>query len=268
VTTLERLRAREVDERLVAIAELAACEHPEPEELHALGECLGGERKVIQRRAAEAFATLHQRGVAVTETLLAALQSARWQQRWGAAYALSRMGAAPALSLPVLLECLGVDDGDVRWAAANILVHLEYRLEVVAGLHHLLTTGNPAQRKMAAYCLRDLPASSPAIKQALSAALQALFTALDDAEPNVRLAAMSSLARLCTERATLAARVVALLGDPDPGVRRAAAAALGNLGEVSEPVLAALQDAAASPDPSLQRAAVRSLALLRAAPTG
>jgi HEAT repeat protein len=257
VSTLDRLRAAELDDRLAAVAELAAREHPEPEELHALGACLGSEHKVLQRRTAEALAGLHQRGVAVTHVLLAALESPGPRQRWGAAYALSRIGAAPAQALPVLLECLGEDDGDVRWAAATILVHMEDTPVLVDALHNLLVTGNAAQRKMAAYCLRDVEARTPAVEQALDAAL-------DDAEPSVRMAAMSSLARLCTDRATLARRLVTLLGDVDEGVRRATAVVLGSLGEPSEPVLTALRDAAASADPSLQRAAMRALRRLQA----
>jgi HEAT repeat protein len=257
VSTLEQLRADDFEDRLAAVAELATREHAEPEELDALGECLGSEHKLLQRRAAEAFAALHQRGVAVTNVLLSALQSAGPRQRWGAAYALSRIGAAPAPALPVLLECLGVNDGDLRWAAANILVHMAHTPALVEAVHHLLMTGNPAQRKMAAYCLRDLEARTPAVEQALCAAL-------NDAEPRVRMAALSSLARLCTDRATLAPRVVTLLDDVDEGVRRATAVVLGTLGERSEPVLAALRHAAASTDPSLQRAALRALRCLRA----
>jgi HEAT repeat protein len=257
VTTLERLRASQLDERLAAVAELAARADVEREELEELCECLGAEPKVLQRRAAEALTALHQRGLAVTPLLLAALQAGSRQQRWGAVYALSRMGAAPAPALPVLLECLGVDDGDVRWAAADILVHMEQVPDRFDALRNLLATGNPAQRKMAAYCLRDLEARSEAIEPAL-------FAALHDAEPSVRMAAMSSLARLYPERPTLAHHVVLLLADPDAGVRRAAAVVLGTLRAPSAPVLAALREAAASADPSLQRAALRSLRQLHA----
>jgi len=257
VTVLQRLRAPRLDERLAAVAEMVGRAHVDAEELHALGECLGGEPKVLQRRAAEAFATLHQRGIAVTDTLLGILQAAGRQQRWGAAYALSRLGAAPLAALPVLLEGLGANDGDLRWAAADALVHMEPAPESAAALRHLLADGTPSQRKMAAYCLRDLPVRSPAIEQAL-------FAALDDPEPRVRLAAMSSLARVCHERAGLAARVAAMLGDTDAGVRRAAAAVLGGLGTPTDTVLAALHRAASSADLSVQRAALRSLRLLGA----
>jgi HEAT repeat protein len=256
VTIVDRLRTSALDERLAAIAELAAHEHPEPGELQALAACLGSPPKVLQRHAAEAFAALHRQGVAVTALLLAGLQAPDRQQRWGAAYALSRIGPAPAQALPVLLECLGVDDGDLRWAAADILVHMARDTHLVGALQQLLADGNPAQRKMAAYCLRDLEVRTPAVEQAVRAALA-------DAAPGVRMAAILGLARLGSERAALALQVAAMLTDADAGVRRAAAAALGTLGESTEPVLAALHAAAASPDPSLQRAATGALHRLR-----
>jgi hypothetical protein len=257
VTTRERVSGGDLDKRLAAVAELATRPQVEASDLHWLCACLGSGLKLLQRRAADACAALHRRGIAVTPVLLAALRAAAWEQRWGAVYALSRIGAAPADALPVLQEGLGVEDGDVRWAAADILVHMEPVPARLDALRNLLATGNPAQRKMAAYCFRDLEARAPAIAQALCAALH-------DTEPSVRLAAMSSLARLGADREALAHRVARMLGDPDAGVRRAAAVVLGTLGTPSAPVLAALRDAAASPDPSLQRAAVRSLRLLRA----
>jgi HEAT repeat protein len=184
------------------------------------------------------------------------LRSTAPRQPWGAAFALSLLGVPPPETLPVLLACLGGDDGDIRWAAANILVRIHDVPQLIEMLQDALRAGNPAQRKMAAYCLRDLDARSPAIERAL-------FDALNDADPGVCIAAMASLARLSAHRAAVAARLIVVLDDPKAGVRRAAAAVLGALGDVSQPVVAALRAAAASPDASLRRAAERSLRLLR-----
>ena len=41
-------------------------------------------------------------------------------------YGLSRLGPAPPESLPTVLDALGSDDGDVRWAAAAILAGINY----------------------------------------------------------------------------------------------------------------------------------------------
>jgi hypothetical protein len=117
-----------------------------------------------------------------------ALGSPLARQRWGAAFALARLGDPPLETLPVVLETLGGDDGDLRWAAAEILRRVPERARVVEALEGLLRTGNGAQRKMSLYCLRDLGARAPEIEQS---ALWALGDELRD----VRLAAIAWLAR-------------------------------------------------------------------------
>src|SRR5262249_37316041 len=160
--------------------------------------CLGHARKLVQRRAAETFAALAGRGVAVGPVLRRMLAAADARARWGAAYALALVGDPPAEVVPVLLETLGLDDGDLRWAAADVLRGLAGREALVPRLCALVGRGNPAQRKMALYCLRDLDARTPAVEAAA-------HDALDDAEPNVRLAAIATLARLALDRDAAAA---------------------------------------------------------------
>jgi len=255
VSRSEALRSAAVADRLAAIAALTAQGSADPEELAALVECLAHPAKAVARRAAEACGVLSRRGVGVRDVLLRHLTAPDMRRRWGAAFALSMLGEPPPESAAALLEALGCDDGDIRWAAADILRRLQGRPDLLDRLCALLREGNAAQRKMAAYCLRDLDARRDVVAPALSAAL-------DDSEPAVRLAAMSALARLCVDRAAAARRIALRLSDVDAGVQRAAAATLGQLGERSEPVLAALRAAAGSSDTSLQRAANRSLRIL------
>src|SRR5439155_327659 len=118
MTRAERLRAPDPEICRAAIAELVERGRATPEELAALADCLGAGRKVVERPAAEAFAALAARGAPVEDVLLAALASPLPRRRWGAAFALSLVGNPPAATLPVLLETLGDDDGDLRWAAA------------------------------------------------------------------------------------------------------------------------------------------------------
>src|SRR5207245_2588860 len=82
-------------------------------------------------------------------------------------------------------------------------------------LRGLLQTGNAAQRKMALYCLRDLDVRAPDLDEAL-------VRLLDDEDRDVQLAAISSLARLATDRAGAAARLMRALDARDPRLRRAA----------------------------------------------
>jgi HEAT repeat protein len=254
MTAAQRLRSVDVAERLAAMADVVAQGGADAATLDALAACLGDTRKIIQRRAAETFAAL---GASAGDMLLQLLQSDVVRQRWGAAYALSLLGVAPPVALPALVEALASDDGDVRWAAGNILARMRGQTAVVDALRELLASGTAAQRKMAAYCLRDLDVRAPDTERALLAALH-------DADTNVRLAAISCLARLAIDRGVVGQCLTELLSDPDVSVQRVAAAALGLLGERAPAVLTALQAARTSADASLQRAAERSLRLLEA----
>jgi HEAT repeat protein len=259
MTLADRLRSADPDERSAAIAEIARRTSVEAGELEALADCLGHARKAIQRPAADACAALSAQGIDVRPVLAAALASPLARQRWGAAFAFARLGAPPLETLPVVLETLGGDDGDLRWAAAEILRRVPERARVVAALEDLLRSGNGAQRKMSLYCLRDLGVRAPEIEQAA-------LSALGDELREVRLAAIAWLARLATDRAAAADRMLIALAGGDPQLRRAAAAGLGLLGERSERVLGALRDACATPDPSLRRAAEGALRQLGAPP--
>ena len=252
MTLVDRLRSAVVEERVAAIAELRAQERAGNAELAALADCLGHGEKAVQRPAAEAFAALGERGVAVREVLLAALSSPEFGRRWAAAFALARLHAPADQLLPVLLETLGVEDGDLRWAAATIVIGLADRVEVLEGLQRLLPSGNAAQRKMALYCLRDLDVRAAEVDAAI-------VRCLADEDRDVQLAAVSSLARLATDRSAAAEQLIRALDATEPGLRRAAAAGLGALGERSAPVLAALERARTSADASLARAAAGAL---------
>jgi len=254
VTTVAPLRALDLATRLAAIAALAKEDAPAQDELAALAESLGDGRKAVERGAAEAFARLAARGVAVEDVLDEALASSLPRRRWGAAFALSLLGDPPPRTLPVLLEALGVDDGDVRWAAAGIVVRLTDREASGRALLDRLRAGNGKQRKMALYCLRDLGARAVDVEAAV-------LRALGDTDWDVRLAAISTLPRLAVDRSASAERLVAVLETGEIRERRAAAAALGALEERSARVLAALR-ACGPDDPALRRAAERALARL------
>jgi HEAT repeat protein len=251
MTLADRLRSGSPAERRAAIDEIASRTGVEPGELDALVACLGDPAKAIQRPAADACCALAARGVAVAPLLTAALEVADPRLRFGAAYALARLAPPSLVALPALLDALALDDGDVRWAAAELICRTEPRAAVVAGLVPLVRGGNPPQRKMALYCLRDLAAGAESEQAALDA--------LDDADGGVRLAAMSTLARLAQDRAAAAEKLLRALRADDVRERRAAAAALGDLGHPSDAVHAALDAAARSDDASLRRAAERSL---------
>jgi HEAT repeat protein len=176
--------------------------------------------------------------------------------RFGTAYALGAIeGELDFEAAPALCEALGDPDGDVRWAAAELIVRLGRRdsHRLGADLRELLRGGNSAARKMALYCIRDLELRGEDVLAVATASAR-------DADAHVRLAGLALLASsFATDGAAVAAMLERLDADPDPGVRRAAAVALGAAREGLETVITALQRAAQSADESLARAARNAL---------
>jgi HEAT repeat protein len=218
----------------------------------ALIACLGDPDKAVQRRAADALSRVGDRS-AIQAALERGLRAPDPQLRWGAAYALARTSGPARATLPVLVESLGHDDGDRRWAAAERLVALgETWPEGVAdALGAAARTGGAVTRRMVLYCLRDL-GSHGAVTEEL------VCRAFSDDDPGVRLAALATLPRCGSGERVVDAAVRLLEADPHVGVRRAAAAALARC--PTDPAAArALARALESDDPGLVRAATRAL---------
>jgi HEAT repeat protein len=219
-------------------------------------EGLGDERKAVQRPSAEALARAIADAPEVRERVVALLAAPAFRRRWGAAYALALAEPEPREAWPVLLEALGTDDGDVRWAAANLVARIvTARPELMPRLRELVGAEVPLARKMALYCLRDAGARDAASRDVAVGALA-------DPDPAVRLAALSAAASISAGDADVARRVAALVADADRGVARAAAATLGRLGADVAEVRAALVGAGAGDDEALGRAARTALSRL------
>jgi HEAT repeat protein len=224
--------------------------------LEALARCLGAGRKAIERRAADAFVAIAACDTRATAVLHRVIEGADPRARWTAAYALARCSAGPLAEQAVeaLFEALANADGDVRWAAADLIVALgrENRAAIVARLLALAGGDNPVAQRMALYGLRDLDAGGDAMLAAVERASRADST-------HLRLAALAALARLKDSADAVQIALERLERDPDAGVRRAAAAALGAFASGSPIVHAALTRAALSNDESLGRAARSAL---------
>jgi HEAT repeat protein len=231
--------------RLIAIHQVA--ENPDaalPEPiLDALTECLGATRKVIQRRSAEALASVAPHDTRIVEKLRTLLSHSEARTRWGAVYALGLVIVDDALDLramPNLVEALARSDGDVRWAAAELVVRLgrKHRDAVSAQLIALAAEGNLNARKMALYCLRDVGGPREEL-------LAAAENCCGEHQSLLKMAALSLLPRIPNLGDRAAALAIRLLeDDPDGGVRRCAAVALGHLGSRSPRVTEALTRAA------------------------
>ncbi len=232
----------------------------------AVVDCLAVPEKAVQRLAADLLRRVAPEVRAATATRLrAAMGSGDVVWRWGAVYALGRLGLAEPSMIAPLLEALGDRDGDRRWAAAELLTtcaraHADL---VVAALLAAIDDDEPARRKMVLYALRDV---APANRDVHVATLRGLA----DPSVGVRFAALAALIRLEPTPAEACDRVLALArDDPEGGLRRAALCALGDVGRGVSAAENAIAAAEASDDPLLRRAAAiarRRLAADRRSP--
>jgi HEAT repeat protein len=177
--------------------------------------------KAIRRRAADSLAAALASGDIDADSLRLSLGSPSREVRWGVAFALRASGGRDAALVEAWMQALGDEDGDVRWAAASIVIEAAREEESLqAILLVLAVSGGPAARKMALFCLgaAGLRDASPFV------------AALVDEDSFVRLAALTSLGRLGIRDDDVLAAIAAVgSGDSDPRVRRGAVAILERL---------------------------------------
>jgi HEAT repeat protein len=137
----------------------------------------------------------------------AAIAEQPFGRRWICAFALARAGRHGAEISTVAVEALGEPDGDVRWAAAEILCHA--RSEAAA---------------------RMLAAIASLAADDVRATHETVRCMRDDREPGVRRAAAAILGRLRGDvGAALAALGEAAGDESDPHFKRAVSGALERL---------------------------------------
>jgi HEAT repeat protein len=266
---LARLASADPEERREACRQAAT--HPAATLFaDALARALADPSKAVVRAASDALVAIQRGPGGALDALRDALHGHAPGARFAAAFTLARLEPPSPKLLPALVEALGSDDGDVRWAAARLLVDMgRLHGEVLPVLVGLARAGEGAAvRRMAAFALRSLAPDRPE-------AAQVLLSATRDPDVDVRRAALTALAALLDPPREVAARLVEVLSaDPDAPSQRLAALALGELGAASPAALpagahAALARAQAeSLDTDLRRAAARSLAKLAGARAG
>jgi HEAT repeat protein len=260
-----RLASADPAERRAACA--AAAEDPSAVLLaDALADVLGDPVKAVVRAASDALVAIGRRSGGVDQALRRALHSDEPTRRFGAAFTAARLDPPGPRLLPVLVEALASNDGDVRWSAARLLVEAgRVHGEVLPLLVGLARAGeNAVVRRMATFALRELAPERPE-------AAEVLLAAARDADLHVRRAATTAMASLVAPSARVAQHLLeALRGDPDAATRRLAALALGELGAgqpgaLPDDCVARLEHAARDEeDADLRRAAERALGRLRA----
>jgi HEAT repeat protein len=263
-----RLESPDPNERRAACA--AAVDDPSAVLLaDALAAVLGDPVKAVVRAASDALVAIGRRDGGVAEALRRALRSDQPAQRFGAAFTAARLDPPSPRLLPVLVVALASADGDVRWAAARLLVEAgRAHGEVLPLLVGLARAGeSPVVRRMATFALRELAPDRPE-------AAEVLVAAAADSDLHVRRAATTAMASLQDPPASVARHLLAALrSDPDAATRRLAALALGEIGAAAPEAVpadtAAELQAAASreEDTDLRRAAERALTRLSAGKT-
>lgn len=233
----------------------------------ALCAALGDPARAVSRAASDALVEIGRKHGDVDPGLRAALHGKEPARRFAAAFTLARIAPPGPRLLPALVEALASPDGDVRWAAARLLVEAgRVHGEVFPLLTGLARAGeSPLVRRMATFALREL-----APERAESA--DALLAAARDADVHVRRAALTAMAALHDPPARVGAQLVrTLASDADAASRRLAALALGELGArdphaIPPDTREHLEAATAAPgaDADLRRATLRALARLAA----
>lgn len=227
------------------------------EDIASLIESLDHPNRAVVRAAVDSLVALGP-GPEIQQALNKLLNDSSRKIRWPIAYTLAQLSFPSSQCLEVLIEGLGSEDQDIRWATLLLTARLGKSDErIVSLLLGLLKTGSSIQRRMAVYCLRDMD-----LKDAES--LQALMESLRDPDPLVRVAAVTSLKgrpEVGQEGGDLLLHL--FLKDPDPRVRHTAALTLAQLGDPTEEIRAALKDASRGDDPQLKKAANAALDLLQ-----
>lgn len=254
---LEALRSNDPKERAQACRD-AASDPSAVLWVDALVQALSAPEREVRVAARAALAAVGREHTEVTVRLREHLSGEDRPLRWESALILGRLSPPELRFLPALVDALESSEGDVRFAAARLLVETgRMHGEVRIVLLQLLAQGTTRGKEMAIHALRSLAPGDPAVAAAL------LNTSRAETGP-VRHAALAGLGALRVVSPEILSRLSsALESASDPAGRRLAAAALGQLGQVgslSEEAIAALQRAKdQEKDPQLAGIAAQSL---------
>ena len=89
--------------------------------LHGLLHCLGHNRKAVQRGAAGQLVRFARTQPEIVTALLSKLADPNPRVRWTTAFTLAQLDLPEPAPLLVLMENLGHEESDLRWAAATAM---------------------------------------------------------------------------------------------------------------------------------------------------
>jgi len=230
----------------------------DPREIAVLIAALDHPDKPTIRAAVDKLIALAQTSVELRDALAQRLSESDHRNYWPVAYVLGHQSQPSGVVIRTLLNALDHREPDIRWANGLLLVRMARREPaVVTLLIELCETGSANQKRMALYCLRDL-----ALTDAESRA--AMMKALEDQEPSVRVAAVTSLKiRTDVDIAVRQKLLATYLQDTDDRVRNAVAVILATLGSPDEEFVRALTQASKSGNSQIRKSADAALKILQ-----
>ena len=197
--------------------------------IDALAQALGDADPSVGRAASNALVALSRAHDIVAATKRE-LHGSCAEARWGAAFVLSRIAPPEPALLPAAIEAFASPNGDVRWAAARLVVDLGRLHDDVLPVTLALaapsaTSGqSPAHgvRRMALFCLRELAPDEPAVVAAVLRCLRdASGPGIDTLE--LRRAALTCVPALTVPREErvdlMEALIACCASDPDKTCR-------------------------------------------------
>lgn len=210
------------------------------------------------RAAVDKLIVLAENSAELRDKLNRRLGEPNHKNYWPVAFILGHQRQPSGVVMRTLLAALDHREPDIRWANGLLLVRIaQHDPAVVPLLIELCQTGSANQKRMALYGLRDL-----ALKDGESRA--AMVQALDDDEPTVRVAAVTSLKRRTDlDGAARQKLLAAYLDDADDRVKNAAAVTLASLGAPNEEFLRALREASEKGKGQIKKSADAALKILQ-----
>ena len=210
------------------------------------------------RAAVDQLITLAETSADLQDLLGRRLDEPEHRNYWPAAYILGHQRQPSGVVIRTLLRALDHREPDIRWTNGLLLVRIAQREPaVVPLLIDLCETGSANQKRMALYCLRDLGLSD-------SESRAAMLTALDDKEPTVRVAAVTSLkARTDLDGAVRQKLLDAYLNDADDRVKNVVAVTLASVGSPDVKFLSLLEEASKSGNSQIKKSAAAALKILQ-----
>jgi len=196
--------------------------NPAGGDIASLIEFLAHSDRAVVRTAIDSLVTIGHGRPEVRESLNRLLQEVSSAKRWPVAYTLGQLSQPSSSCLDILIEALGSEDPDMRWATLQLLIRLgKNDKRILPLVSELLNSGSPTQRRMAVYCLRDLGPEDRSVQ----------LQCLGDTDPLVRVAAVIALSK----QSRLSEDVLSVLvrlnsNDTDSRVRSAVGFALERLG--------------------------------------